>query len=100
MMAAGLLPTFRVSSRLGDRLVRAPVTAVVILGVLFNAVAGVVSLIAPGTFLAAVGQATAVLTPSASVFAEYAGARELAIAVSLTACAVWRIAPVLAGVLL
>ena len=39
------------------------------------------------------------MTPSTLVFAEYAGARELAIAVALIGCVALRIAPALAGVL-
>ena len=75
------------------------VAAVVILGVLFNAAVGLLSLLAPTGFLAAVGQASPSMTPATSVFAEYAGARELAIAVALIVCAASRIAPALAGVL-
>ena len=87
------------SSRGRHRVANTLAGAVVIVGALFNAVAGVFSLIAPGTFLTAVGQPTPVVA-SASVFAEYAGARELAVALILLVCAAMRIGPVLAGVLL
>ena len=88
------------SSRGRHRVANTLAGAVVIVGALFNAVAGVFSLIAPGTFLTAVGQPTPVVVASASVFAEYAGARELAVALILLVCAAMRIGPVLAGVLL
>ena len=88
------------SSRGRHRVANTLAGAVVIVGASFNAVVGVLSLFAPGTFLTAVGQSTPVVVASATVFAEYAGARELAVALILLVCAAMRIGPVLAGVLL
>lgn len=100
MIADGSFPRGRTSSPAIGRLARAFVVAVVIVGALFNGVVGALSLLAPGAFLAAVGQAEEVVAPSALVFAEYAGAREVAIAAALIVCAAWRLWPALAGVLI
>ncbi len=99
MMAAGLLPKIRASWPTRDRRARVLLGAVVIVGALFNAAVGLFSLLTPAAFLAAVGQTTPVVTPSTSVFAEYAGARELAIAVGLIVGAALRMAPALLVVL-
>jgi len=99
-MAVGLLPKVQSSSQGRGRTAGAFAGGVVIVGALFNAVAGVLGLLAPGTFLAMVGQSTPVVIASTTVFAEYAGARELAIALTLMVCVALRIGPVMAGALL
>ena len=95
MMAARLLPKVRSNSQAGARLA----AGIVLVGALFNAAVGILSLIAPATFLMAVGQSTPVVAASTLVFGEYAADRELAIAVALIICAAVRLTPVLAGVL-
>jgi hypothetical protein len=98
-MVAVVVPQVAATSERKSRLVRVVVAAIVLVGVLFNAAVGLLSLIVPSAFLGLVGETTFPVTPSAAVFAEYAGARELAIAVALAACAALRITPALAAVL-
>jgi len=99
MMAVRPFAKVQPGSRGRHRVASTLAGAVVIVGALSIAVAGVLSLIAADTFLAAVGQSTPEVLASASVFAEYAGAREFAVALALTVCAAMRIGPVLAGAL-
>jgi len=100
MIDAGVLPEIRSNSEARGRLVRALAGAVVIVGVVVNAVVGILSLLAPTAFLAAIGEGGSVLTPSSLVFAGYSGARELGIGVALALCAALRIPPALAGALM
>lgn len=59
------------------------VAAVIILGALITGLVGLLSLVAPTAFLAAIGHSGAHLTAGTQIFAAYTGARELAIAVAL-----------------
>src|SRR6516165_7779771 len=88
------------SSRGRHRVANTLAGAVVIVGALFNAVAGVFSLIAPGTFLTAVGQPTPVVVASASLSAQYAAARERWVGVILLDSGAMRIVRLLAALLL
>jgi hypothetical protein len=98
-MAAQVVPNVKVRKRTNERSLRLLLGAVVIVGMLFNAAAGLLSLLQPGAFLSAVGEATLV-SPAVSVFAEYAGARELAVAAALFVCGLTRATPALMGVLI
>src|SRR5215469_13549584 len=81
------------------RIIAIGVGAIVILGALFNAAVGALSLLNPSGFLAMVGGGDQDLTPGVTVFAGYAGARELAIAVALLVLVALRAGPALVGVL-
>ena len=96
-MLAVVVPQVAANSGRKSPLVRVVLGVVVLAGILFNAAVGLLSLIVPSSFL--VGETTSPMTPSAAVFAESAGARELASAVALAACAALRITPALAAVL-
>jgi hypothetical protein len=60
---------------------------------------GALSLLSPAGFLALVGEGRQDLSPGIVVFASYAGARELAIAVALLVLLAARAVPALVGVL-
>src|SRR5689334_2353029 len=60
-----------------------PIAAVVILGALLTGLTGILSLVAPATFLTLTGHPGEPLTTGVMVFADYAGAREIAIAAAL-----------------
>jgi hypothetical protein len=81
------------------RIIAIAVGAIVILGALFNAAVGALSLLSPTGFLGLVGERSQDLTPGVIVFAAYAGARELAIAAALLVLLALRARPALVGVL-
>lgn len=86
-------------SRFGAGIARRAAGVIVLAGALVNATVGVLSLLAPSQFLAFVGQSSQELTPAASVFAAYAGARELGVAIALLVLLAMRRVPLLAGAL-
>jgi len=94
-------PAERRSAGAAERsgLTRWLVGAVVVLGALVTGLTGVLSLVAPATFLALVGHRGEPLSAGARVFADYAGARELAIAVALVVLLVLRSRRVLPGLM-
>jgi len=87
------------SSAEQSSLIRWLVGAVVVLGALVTGLTGVLSLVAPTTFLALIGHRGEPLTAGVRVFADYAGARELAIAVALVVLLVLRSRRVLLGLM-
>ncbi len=83
-------------SRKGRRL--ADVLAVV--GALATGAVGVISLLAPGTLLKAVGEGSQSVNAGTQIFANYTGTRNLAAALVLLALVVMRSRRVLAGLLI
>src|SRR5262249_37763086 len=76
------------------------VRGVVVLGAVVNGVVGALSLVAPGTFLGAVGHPDEPLSAGVQVFAAYTGTRDLAVALLLLVLLAARSTPRLAGVVL
>lgn len=72
--------------------------ALVVVGALLSTAIGAVTLFAPTCFLALVGQPDQELGSAAIIFAEYAGARELAIGAALLTMLAARSARLLAGI--
>lgn len=64
-------------------IIRRLVAAVIVLSAVVNVAAGVLSLVAPAAFLAAIGHRGERLTTGTHIFAAYTGARELALGVTL-----------------
>jgi hypothetical protein len=79
--------------------IRRLVDAIVVLGALITGAVGVLSLVAPATFLAVIGHRGAHVTASTQIFASYTGARELAIAVALVILLALRSTRVLPGLM-
>jgi len=88
------------SSTERSRLTRWLIGAVVVLGALVTGLTGVLSLVAPATFLALTGHRGEPVTAGVRVFAAYAGARELAIAVALVVLLALRSRRVLPGLMM
>ena len=76
------------------------IRGVVVLGAVVNGVVGALSLIAPRTFLGAVGQPDEPLSAGVQVFAAYTGTRDLAVALLLLVLLAARSTRLLAGVVL
>src|SRR5262245_10801174 len=76
------------------------VRGVVVLGAVANGVVGALSLVAPGTFLGAVGHPDEPLSAGVQVFAAYTGTRDLAVALLLLVLLAARSTRLLAGVVL
>ena len=74
--------------------------AAVVLAIVTNTVFGLLSLLVPASFLTLVGERSAEVSADAQIFAAYAGARELAIAVALLVLLFIRARRALAGVIL
>ncbi|MGI8689243.1 MAG: hypothetical protein ACR2M3_11750 [Thermomicrobiales bacterium] len=66
------------------------IVIVVVLGALLNAMVGILSLFAPATLLASLGQSGEHLTAGTRLFAAYTGAREIPVAVLLVVLLVMR----------
>jgi hypothetical protein len=76
------------------------VRVVVVLGAVANGVVGALSLVAPRTFLGAVGHPDEPLSAGVQVFAAYTGTRDLAVALLLLVLLAARSTRPLAGVVL
>lgn len=74
--------------------------AAVVLAIVTNLALGLLSLLAPASFLRLVGERGAEVSANAQIFAAYGGARELAIAVALLVLLLLRATRGLAGVML
>jgi hypothetical protein len=98
-MSAVTVPNLDLRRKLCPRIIPIAVGTIVILGALFNAAVGALSLFSPTGFLALVGERSQDLTPGVMVFAGYAAARELAIAAALLVLLAVRATPALVGVL-
>jgi hypothetical protein len=94
------LPNTQVRSRSGKRAIGFVTVVAVVVGAALSGAAGLLSWLAPSVFLSAVGQVSVDVTPAASVFAAYAGAREVAIALTLIALLVLRAWPAFVGALI
>lgn len=74
--------------------------AIAVVGALVTGSVGVISLLAPGTLLKAVGEGSQSVNAGTRIFATYTGTRNLAAALVLLALVVMRSRRVLAGLLI
>lgn len=74
--------------------------AIAVVGALVTGSVGVISLLAPGTLLKAVGEGSQSVNAGTQIFANYTGTRNLAAALVLLALVVMRSRRVLAGLLI
>ena len=74
--------------------------AIAVVGALVTGSVGVISLLAPGTLLKAVGEGSQSVNAGTRIFANYTGTRNLAAALALLALVVMRSRRVLAGLLI
>jgi hypothetical protein len=99
-MATAFSNRLPVRSQAGKRAIGVIIGVAVVVGAALSGATGLLSLLAPSVFLSAVGQVGLEVTPAASVFAAYAGAREVAIALTLIALLVLRAWPAFVGALI